>query len=205
MLAHQLEEYARLNCAVLALSEGGILVGAEIAKAIHGSLFLLSIEDVNLPYELEPLAAMTNAGTFTFNHSLSMADLEEVKIDSQSSSEQLRPDTFSKLNRAVGKDGTINKNLLKRRTVIIVSDGIVSGLSLDAAADFLKPILTKNIVVATPVCSAPVIDRIRNITDYFFYLDIIETRFPVSHYYQENVMPGHDAVVNTMQNISLAW
>lgn len=199
------QEYKGENCAVVALSEGGVMVGAEIAKAIHGSLFLLTIEDITLPRELEPLAAMSSAGTFTYNHSLSVADLEELNSDSRTVIDQLRLQTFQKLNRIVGKDGAINKKLLKHHTIILVSDGILNGLSLDVAADFLKPILIKEIIVATPLCSTDLIDQLRIMTHTFFSLDVIQTDFPLKHYYDDNAMPDHERVVEMMRNISTEW
>ncbi|MGI9028070.1 MAG: hypothetical protein ACR2FM_04495 [Candidatus Saccharimonadales bacterium] len=205
LLADQMTEYKNQNCAVVALSEGGVQVGAEIAKAIHASLFLLVIEDVTLPRELQPLAAMSSAGTFTYNHSLSAADLEEITTDSRPMIDQLRLETFQKLNRIVSKDGIIDKQLLKRHVIIVVSDGIANGLSLDVASDFLKPILTKRIVVATSLCNADVMDRIRIMASDFYCLDVIQSDFPLKHYYEDNAMPGHDEVVETMKNISLSW
>lgn len=205
LLAAQMGHFSRQNCAVLALSEGGALVGAEIAKSIHASLFMLSVEDITLPRELEPLASMSSAGTFTFNHSLSPADLEEISIESRTLVDQLRLETFQKLNRIVSKDGVIDKELIKRHTVIIASDGIANGISLDVAADFLKPILTTQIILATPLCSANVIDRVRLMTNEFFCLNVIEPGFPLKHYYEDNTMPDHDKVIETMKNISLSW
>lgn len=205
LLAEQMKDYRSECCAVVALSEGGVQVGAEIAKVIHASLFLLTIEDVILPRELEPLAAMSSAGTFTFNHSLSAADLEEISIDSRPVIDQLRLQTFQKLNRIASKDGIIDKRLLKRHTIVVVSDGIANGLSLDVATDFLKPILTTKIVVATPLCNARVLDRIRTSTSAFFCLDIIESDFPLKHYYDDNEMPDHLEIIETMRNISMSW
>ncbi len=205
LLAQRMEAYGNQNCAIVALSEGGVIVGAEIAKSIHASLYMLSVEDITLPRELEPLASMSSAGTFTYNHSLSPADLEEINSESRTMVDQLRLQTFQKLNRIVSKDGVIDKELLKRHSIIIVSDGIANGISLDVATDFLKPIITKQIILATPICSAEVIDRVRLMTDAFFCLDVIEGDFPLKHYYEDNIMPDHDTVVETMKNISLHW
>lgn len=205
LLASRMTDYGKQNCAVLALSEGGIVVGAEIAKAIHASLFLLSVEDITLPRELEPLASMSAAGTFTYNHNLSHADLEEIAMDSRTVIDKLRLETFQKLNRIVSKDGLVDKKLLKRHVIIVVSDGIVNGLSVDVAADFLKPILTKEIVVAAPLCNATVVDRIRVTSSDFLFLDVVENSFPINHYYENNELPDHEKVLETMKNISLAW
>lgn len=205
LLAKQMAHYKGQHCAVVALSEGGVAVGAEIAKVVHGSLFMITIEDITLPRELEPLASMSSAGTFTYNHSLSPADLEELNIESRTVIDQLRLATFQKLNRIVSKDGIIDKRLLKRHVIILVSDGISNGISLDVATDFLKPIVTKQVILATPICSVNVIDRVRVMTDDFYCLDVIETGFPLKHYYEDNVMPNHDVVLETMRNISLRW
>lgn len=205
LLAQQMKDYAIQNCAVLALSEGGILVGAEIAKEIHASLFLLAMEDVKLPQELEPLAAMTGAGTFTYNHSLSGADLEEATTESRVIIDQIRLETFQKLNRIISKDGPIDKELIKRHVVILVSDGLVNGLSLDVAADFLKPILTKEVIVVTPLCHPGAMERVRALTSDFHCLDMISSDFPLSHYFEDNTLPDHDQVVKAMQDISLKW
>ena len=205
LLAEKMKDYASVNCAVLALSEGGAVVGAEIAKQLHASLYLLAMEDVVLPRELEPLASMSSAGTFTYNHSLSNADLEEITTESRAVIDKIRLETFQKLNRIISKDGPIDKQLLKRHVVIIVSDGLANGLSLEVAADFLKPIITKGIVVASPICSPKVVDLIHNMTTDMHYLDVIDTDFPLSHYYEDNTMPDHDRVVELMKNISLNW
>lgn len=205
LLAEKMKDYASLNCAVLALSEGGAVVGAEIAKELHASMYLLAMEDVTLPRELEPIASMTSAGTFTYNNNLSSADLEEITVDSRAVIDKLRFETFQKLNRIVGKDGTIDKDFLKRHVVIIVSDGLSSGLSLDVVQDFLKPISTKGLVVATPICSPKVVDKIHTLTTDMHYLDVVDDQLPLNHYYTVNTMPDHDDVIHLMKNISLSW
>lgn len=205
LLAEKMKDYADVNCAVLALSEGGAVVGAEIAKEIHASLFLLSMEDIVLPRELEPFASMSAAGTFTYNHSLSSADLEELNTESRAVIDKIRFETFQKLNRLISKDGPIDKELLKRHVIIIVSDGLSNGLSLDVAADFLKPLTTQGTVVAAPICSVDVLDRIHLMTTDMHYLDVVDSVFPISHYYSDNAIPGHDEVMELMKNISLNW
>lgn len=205
LLAEQLMDYAPQNCAVLALSEGGLVVGAEVAKKVHASLFLLSMEDITLPRELVPLATMTNAGTFTYNHSLSNADLEEITNESRNLIDQMKLETFQKLNRLISKDGPINKQLLNRHQVIVVSDGIYNGLSLDVASDFLRPVASKGIVVATPLCNGEVVDKIRLMSDAFYCLDFVSDEFPLSHYYTDDSVPDHDTAVEIMRNISLQW
>lgn len=205
LLAEKLASHDRENCAVVALSEGGVLVGAEIAKRLHTSLYLLAMEDITLPRENAPIATMTSAGTFTYNSALSTGELEEMTGDYRSVIDEERLHAFQNLNRIVGKDGAIKKELLKRHTVILVSDGLSNGLSLDVAADFMKPIMVKELIVATPFATVPAIDRMHMLADEIFCLSTVADFISTNHYYEENKIPDHETVVEIMKNIVLSW
>ncbi|HYF96690.1 MAG TPA: phosphoribosyltransferase family protein [Patescibacteria group bacterium] len=205
MLAENLKPHNTENCVVISLSEGGVVVGAEIAKALHTALFLLVTEDVDLPGEHKPVATMSAAGTFTYNNEYSTGELEAINADYRSVIEQNRMAAFQKLNRIDSREADIPKALLKNHTVIIVSDGLRNGLSLDVAADFLKPIKTKKIIAATPVASVPAVDRMHLLADEICCLGVIEDFIDTSHYYQDNELPSHQTVIETMKNIILNW
>lgn len=205
LLAGKLTQYASENCAVVALNEGGVLVGAEIAKCLHSALYLLASEDIVLPREPIPIATMSSAGTFSYNSSLSFGELEEFTGDYRSLIDQKRMEAFQHLNRLVGKDGEIKKKLLKRHIVILVSDGLNNALSLDVAADFIKSIAVKKIIVATPLASIPAVDRMHILADEIFCLGIVENYLSTEHYYEDNTIPDHTTVVEIMKNIVLNW
>lgn len=205
IIAQKLEPHSKENCVVVSLTEGGVVIGAEIAKALHTSLFLLVTEDVELPGEQNPLATMSTAGTFTYNNEYSTGELEALNTDYRTIIEEKRMLAFQKLNRIDGEEGSIPKKLLKNHTVIIVSDGFRNGLSLDVAADFLKPILTKKIIVATPVASVPAVDKMHLLADEICCLSTAEEYIETDHYYQDNKLPDHQVIVETMKNIILNW
>ena len=205
LLAERMTNFRTDNCAVLALSEGGVLVGAEIAKHLHTALYMLATEDITLPRESTPIATMSSAGTFSYNAALSPGQLEEMTIDYRNLIEQEKYEAFQHLNRIVGKDGVIPKELLKRHTVIIVSDGFNNALSLNIASDFLKPIDVQRVIVATPIASIPAVDKMHLVSDEIFCLGVIENYMTTEHYYDENVIPDHKTVVEIMKNIVLNW
>lgn len=205
LIAEKLLPHNKENCVVVSLTEGGVVIGAEIAKALHTSLFLLVTEDVSLPGENKPLATMSTAGTFTYNHEYSTGELEALNNDYRTIIEEKRMMAFQKLNRVDGEEGNIPKKLLKNHTVIIVSDGLRNGVSLDVAADFLKPIKTKSIIVATPVASVPAVDKMHLLADEICCLSTVEDYIDTDHYYQDNKLPEHQTIVETMKNIILNW
>ncbi len=205
LLAERLSAYKTENCAIIALSEGGILVGAQIAKHIHAALYFLATEAVRLPGEPDPLAVMSSAGTFTYNNAYSSGQLEELNSDYRQVIDQERVETFHRLNKLIGKDGIIKTPLLKRHTVIIVSDGFKSGLSLDVAADFMKYIAVKKLIVATPIASIDAVDRIHRLADEIHCLSVIENYFDTNHYFQDNQLPDHASAMELIKNIVFNW
>lgn len=205
MLAEKLDKYKSDNCAVIALNEGGVIVGAQIAMRLHASMMMLLTEDVTIPGELDPVAALSSAGTFTYNGMYSAGQLEDFRGEYHQYIEQSRLEKFRKLNRLVGKDGEIHKEFLRHRVVILVADGLSSGFSLDIAADFLKPLKLKRLIIATPFASIPAVDRMHLFGDEVCCLDVKQNYMFTDHYYDENKIPDHDDAMSIIRNISLLW
>ncbi|MBI5357439.1 hypothetical protein HZB74_01175 [Candidatus Saccharibacteria bacterium] len=206
LLAKQLKKYKTENCVVLSLSEGGVVVGAEIAKELHTELFLLVTEDIDLPGEPDPIAIMSSSGSFTYNSgAYSTGDLEALSVDYRPIIEQGKMIAFQKINRVVSHEGSIMKILLKNHIIILVSDGLRNGFSVDVATDFLKPINAKGLIIAAPVINSSAIDKMRLLSDNIFCLDVVEEYINTDHYYEDNKLPSHDEIVMTMKNIVFEW
>jgi predicted phosphoribosyltransferase len=95
--------------------------------------------------------------------------------------------------------------LLRGHTVILVSDGLSNGFSLDLAAQFLKPINTKKLIVATPLASVPAVDRMHILADEIFCLSVVQDYMTTDHYYDTQDVPSHEKVVKTIEQIVLHW
>jgi len=79
MLASQLApSYRHEYCAVLALGDGGVVVGAQIALALHCVLTLLLSEEISLPRELEALSGISQDGSLSYNNAYSTYDRDEL-------------------------------------------------------------------------------------------------------------------------------
>ena len=206
LLAEQLKKYKTENCVVLSLSEGGVVVGAEIAKELHTELFLLVTEDIDLPGEPDPIAIMSSSGSFTYNRSAySTGDLEALSVDYRPIIEQGKMIAFQKINRVVSHEGSIMKILLKNHIIILVSDGLRNGFSVDVATDFLKPIKAKGLIIASPIINSSAIDKMRLLSDEVFCIDVLEEYINTDHYYEDNKLPSHEEIVMKMKNIVFEW
>ncbi|MFA5004251.1 MAG: phosphoribosyltransferase family protein [Candidatus Saccharimonadales bacterium] len=206
MLAKELvPKYRFEDCAIVALSDGGVMVGAQIAVKLHCVLTMLLTAPIFLPQESEVLAEIDQQGTVTYNDMLSTGELEEIKADYFSYIEQQKLEKKFEMNRLLGAGGLISEDLLRERNVILVSDGFNNGLSLEAAADFLKPIHIKRLIVATPFATVPAVDRMHVLADEIYCINVMEELISIDHYYDTQDVPSHDQVIKTIEQIILNW
>jgi predicted phosphoribosyltransferase len=204
-LAEKLAHYRYENTAVVALSDGGVIVAAEIATQLHCVLTMLLTEEVKLPGETDPLAVVNQNGGFTYNNMFSTGQLEEFTTEYHNYIEQEKRQKFHAINKLLGQGGLIRPDLLYGHNVILVSDGLNTGLSLDAAAEFLKPIKIERLIVATPLASIPAVDRIHLIADEIVCLSVVENYMNTNHYYEDNAIPPHEEIIKTIEKIVFNW
>ena len=205
MLVERLDKYQGTNCAVVALTPGAVIIGAQISIHLHAMLMLLLTENITLPGENMPLAAITPDNTFTYNNKFSTGEIEEMNAEFLSFIEGQRLEKLHHLHSLLGHDGEIHRELLARRTVILVSDGLSSGFSLDVAADYLKPVKMERLVIATPIASVPAVDRMHLVGDEIVCLSVIENYLDTNHYYDDNTIPPMDDLIKVITNIPVHW
>lgn len=206
MLAVQLShKYDRQKCAVMALGDGGVMVGAQIAKKLRCPLTLLMSAEIMLPREPQAIAGITSGGVVSYNHSYSQGEIDEMVGEYYGLIEAEKLTQMHSLNQLVGPGGTVNKQLLKGRNVIIVSDGLKTGFELDIAAEFLKPIAIEKMVVAVPFASLTAVDKMHVLADDLYCLSVIAEYFDTDHYYDTKDVPDHETVIKTIEHVVAEW
>lgn len=205
LAARLLSSYRYENCAVIALSDGAVLVGEQIAAALHCVLTMLLIEDIEVPGESMSFGGVSENGGFTYNGMFSVGEIEEYTSEFHGYLDEKKREAFQEINRLLGDGGLIDKSLLLDRTVILVADGIDNGASIDVAMDFLKPIRTQRIVVATPIASVPAVDKLHITADEIHILDVKENFMGTNHYYTDNTIPSHEDTIAKINQIVLNW
>ncbi len=204
-LAKELEPYRYENCAVVALSDGGVVVAAQIAQALHCVLTLFLTEAVKIPGEPEAIGAVDQDGGFTYNNMYSGGQLEELKTEFQNTIAEGRLQKLHDINQLLGQGGLLRRDLLYGHNVILVSDGLKNAFSLDAASEYLKPVKMEKLIVATPLASVPAVDRMHVVADEIHCLSVIDNYMETNHYYQDNKLPEHDKIIETIKGVVLNW
>ncbi|MBP6038405.1 MAG: hypothetical protein KA604_03670 [Candidatus Saccharimonas sp.] len=206
LLAEQLFGLYRYHdCAVVALSDGGVLVGEQIAARLHCILTMLVTENIEIPGESMSFGAVSQAGNFTYNSQFSSGEIDEYVSEFHGYLDDQKRQAFSRINQLIGDGGMIDTAMLRERVVILVSDGFNDGAILSVALDFLKPIHIKKMVVVAPVASIPAVDQLHVVADELHILDVKENFMGTNHYYTDNTIPTHDETVAKINQVILNW
>lgn len=193
------------DCVVLSLSDGSVLVGEEIATALHCLVTMLLIEDIEVPGESLSFGGVSQNGNFTYNSAFSSGEVEEYNSEFHGYLEEQKREKFQKINRLLGDGGIIDSEMMRNRVVILVADGLDDTTSVDVALDFLKPIRIKKLVVATPIATVPVVDKLHIAADELHILDVRENFLGTNHYYDNNDVPSREEIIAKINQIVLNW
>ena len=200
-----LEKYRNENTVVVALSPGASIVGAQVAMALHANLLIYLIKHIYLPGETESIAGMSSTDTFMYNSMFNAGQLEELATEYRGHIDQERLNSRHELNILLGHEGEIKPALLRHKIVILITDGLSNGFSIDMAAEYLKHVAIQKLVIATPIASVPAVDRMHLVADEIACLAVTDNYIDTNHYYDDNMIPEVPDVLKMMKNIAINW
>lgn len=206
VLASQLyDQYRYENTAVVALSEGGVLVGEQIASYLHSVLTMLLIEDIPVPGEDQLFGGVSQGGDFTYNSTFSAGEVDEYTSEFHGYLAEKKREAFQKINRLLGEGGYVDHAMLRDRNIILVSDGFEDVSDVDVAMEFLKPVRYHKLIIAAPIATVSAVDRLHVIADELHILDVKQNYISTDHYYDQNSLPSHEEILQKINSIVLHW
>lgn len=205
IIASKLINYRYEDTIVLSLSEGGVLVGAEIAKNLHSLIALLLVKDIYLPDGQTVIGSVNEVGGFVYNNAFSAGELEELDGEYRNFIDQARMQAIHELHVALGQGGEISADYFRNRNVIVVTDGALNGTSFDMAYDYLKKIAIRKLVIVTPIASVEAVDRMHLLADELVCLSVVESVYSLDHYYDKNILPTREEILEILNQIIINW
>jgi len=205
LLAKKLEKYRYEDTIVLALSEGGVLVGAEIARQLHSLIALLLTKDVYLPDGRTVVGIINEAGGFIFNNAFSAGEIEELETEYRGNIEFAKMQALHELHVALGQGGVISPEYFRNRVVLVVTDGTTNGMAFDMADNYLRGIKCQKVVMIAPMAGVKAIDRMHILADELYCLNVTDSVFETDHYYEDNDLPNEKEIIKTLDSIILQW
>ncbi len=186
-MAEALAKYQKQDVVVLALPRGGVVPAAEIAKALSAPLDLVITKKIGHPRNDEyAICAISEDGEPVCNEiEMSRVDPKwlEKKIEKIRSEIQERRENYQLGN---------TRQSLEGKTVIVVDDGIATGLTMLAAIYEIKSRNPKELVVAIPVVPVDVAGKIKALVDDMVALDIDPAYLGAVGAYYDNFLQVED-------------
>lgn len=149
-LSDKLEHFRGTNALVLGLARGGVEVAAEVADTLDAELDVLVVRKVGAPWQPEyGIGAVAPDGTKVFDP----LTLERHSI-SESQFNGLAEREAQEVNRRLREYRPGRQELaLNGRNVILIDDGLATGITALAAAHYARKLEPARLVFAVPVCS----------------------------------------------------
>ncbi len=179
-LAAELMSSVEERPVVVALPRGGVPVGVEVARALRAPLEILAVRKLGAPGNPElGVGAVAEDGTGVLDpQTASMLGMTHEMLDAtlelESRELRRRVERYRDGRPAIPVDG---------RTVIVVDDGLATGLTDLAAVRALRKRGAAKIVVAAPVGSSQAVSMLGTEADRVVCVTVPERLFGVGMWY----------------------
>lgn len=194
-LADALKRYRDKDGIVYGLPRGGLPLAVEIAKALHMPLDLIIPRKIGHPFNPEyAICAVGENGEMVCN------EWEVAQIDQQWFQETVKAERQESRRRREHYLGGREPLPAAGKTMILVDDGIATGLTMRAAIRDAKHRRPAHIVVAIPVTPKDTAAILRQEVDDVVALDIPEFYLgAVGAYYDEFPQITDEEVIELLQ------
>ena len=180
-LADRLERYRGDRPVVLALPRGGVVVGYEIARRLGVALDVLIVRKIGAPDNPEyGLGALSEDGT----HVIDESRVREAGYTLSDLDPTIQHELAEIRRRAEAYRGGRPGADVSGRTVILVDDGVATGVTLRVAIRSVRSRGPRQIVVALGVVPRDAFHQLERVADEVVALAVPELFFAVGEWYQ---------------------
>ena len=196
-LAGLLKSFKGGGTIIYALPRGGVVIGKEIAEALHAPLDLIITRKIGHPYQPEfAIGAVAENGHSVLSKEVAEIDESYITAEAEIQQEEV------KRRRQVYLAGR-KPVPCKNKIAILVDDGIATGLTMKAAIKELKlHYHPKKIIVAVPVAPEETVRDLQREGVELVALDIPEVFLgSIGAYYQDFSPVEDEDVIKIMREV----
>lgn len=181
-LAVKLSEYSDQSAVVLAIPNGGVPVALEVADALNADVDLVICRKIPIPLNPEAgFGAIAGDGTIFLNEEI----VEEIGLSRQQIEYEANKVRDEIKQRSILYRGDRPLVRVSGRTIILIDDGLASGITMMAAVESVRRRRTKEIVVAVPCASAMAVKQLEGVADEVVVVTVGDVpRFAVADFYR---------------------
>jgi putative phosphoribosyl transferase len=192
LLAVKLDGDRYPDAVVLGLTRGGMPVALEVARQIGAPLDLIVVRKISLPGPPEQAIGAIAEGGATF---LNATVLRETGVPDEEAAALAEGEVAELARRVRLYRGERPAPHLAGRIVIVVDDGVVTGVSARAAGRAVRRRGAGRVVLAAPVVAATVEPELRQDFDEVVALETPAEQFAIADWYQRFEEVGDDEVM----------
>ena len=145
-LAEKLSKYRGKNAVVLALPRGGVVIGYEISRALNLPLDIIVVRKIGHSNNPEyAICAVDERGSLLCN------ETEARSVDQNWLRAEALHQKEEALRRIKVYRGEKNPEEINNKIVILVDDGIATGLTIRAAVRSIQKQNPKELIIAIPI------------------------------------------------------
>jgi putative phosphoribosyl transferase len=183
------------DAVVLGIPRGGVVVAAEVARELGLPLDVVVPAKVGAPGNPEyAIGAVAPDGIVVPNPEAGYSAEEVARFSGPA---------HDKIQRSIEKFlGDVEPMPLAGRTVVIVDDGLATGLTALAAVDYVRRQGAKRIILAVPVASRSAVSALREHADEVIAVDVPESFMAVGQFYRQFGQTEDDEVVDLLEAAS---
>jgi putative phosphoribosyl transferase len=149
------------------LPRGGVAIGFEVAKMLKANLDVLVARKIGAPGHPEfGVGAVAEGGIMVFDQA-SMAMLDLTQDDLRNT---INEETVELERRVITYRGNHSQPQVKDKVVIVVDDGLATGVTAQAAVESIRLQKPKRLIFAVPVCSKEAAQTLQTTADEFICL-----------------------------------
>lgn len=194
-LAHALLSYKGQDLVVYALPRGGVVLGAEIARALDAPLDLIVVRKVGHPLSPEyAIAAVAEDGDAAVNR------LEVNSIDKKWFDESVRLEREEARRRRELYTRGRTPIPAKDKVAIVVDDGLATGLTMFAAVREVRRSRPSKVVVAVPVAPPQTVQELKMIVDDVLALCVTADFAAIGSFYLRFDQVSDEEVIDLMKS-----
>jgi putative phosphoribosyl transferase len=195
-LAERLTTLAAEDPIVVALPRGGVPVAEEIAAALGAPLEVLAVRKLGTPHNPEyGIGAVAEDGTFVIDaEAVAVLRITNGELDAIVTREAA--ELVRRVETYRGDQPPLD---LEERTVIVVDDGVATGLTDTAALRAVRHQNPRRVVLAVPVCSPDALERLRGEADQVVCLRVPPLLRGVSQWYRDFSQVSDEEVLDALR------
>jgi putative phosphoribosyl transferase len=190
-VAAELGDEVDRELVVVGLARGGVLVAAEVARALAAPLDVVAVRKVGHPWQPEYGIGAVTPGGGTYVRSRDGLSDEQV----EAAVEETRAKAALLDARLHAEHERLD---LEGRTVLVVDDGLATGGTMIAALRWARAAGARRVVAVLPVAAEPSLEQVRREADEVVCPYVLSDFFAVGVWYRSFDQVDDDEVVKLL-------